>query len=161
MKFQYSLRTLIIACLVAGFVLYFVVGWYTTNLVQGEMRTRYSILRELVLSVAFEIEHKKWPGNHVPDDIGPEVKRRTDGSWELKSTMQLRADSGKGLEIIRQLTGIRITCMRSGPTNCSLVLEYDDSSENKILVDILKQEFVEQKWQYTLKHVEKIERDKR
>ncbi len=140
MKFQFSLRALIIACFIAGLFVWFGVRHYFESLESPELIQRWDALLPAVKTTfvsATGSSSASW--------------NRQPSHWQ----MHVRGSMKKDEEVVVPFN-VRLSCVRNGFSIQPIELEYDNSFGN----DELIREFVaictEREWRIVGRKVEKL-----
>ena len=166
-KFQYSLRTLIIACFVAGIVLYFAVGSYLDKSLAKEMWMRDKLIEGRVNELCHS---KREEGVRSQPKV---VLYSTSGGASYSSSEGFNffvrfersglvgRNSGDEFEQDGTLIySMRIRCGRNAVAINPIEFDYDDAIENDTLLAALKILCDEHHWPYVTRKVDHIENDK-
>ncbi len=152
MKFQFSLRTLTIACLAAGLAVGICIRFYLEKVEEPELKARFDEIR-VATRASVCVKNYRYFSNKsiVGEPRWPSISAHAD-EWEIKLSNWITI---YGQE--RGMYGVLVSCERRGFGIEPICFEYDNSIENEELIQRLKAICDKKHWQYVVRKVERIE----
>ena len=153
MKFQFSLRTLIIGCFVASIGLYFVVQVYVRHARETEFNRRCAIIAAIAENrINSRINFFRSKPNCIGS--GANVSQQASGdSWEYSSRSSISFNSGE-----TQVTRFRVTCKIQDDKIGSFIFDCPNGEP----VDLLESELIsfcdKNRWRHEIRYVEKVDK---
>ncbi len=152
MRIRYSLRTLIIACVVAGLVVWLGVEFYLTEVNSPELsERRHKIEAEIngLKAIKRSQYFQRSIENFWSDNGGA---GNSTNDWDIHVVSSV-GDNERRIKVF----GLRAACSRKRLAIQPIEFEYDEAVDNEELIQKLKVLCDEKHWRYVIRKVKKLE----